>query len=244
VVLRDVTQRKRFEEEIRRGMQLRDDMVGIVSHDLRNPVAAVKMLAGAILRDSGSGESDDLRHNLELIRTAAVQMETLISDLLDVTRLEAGRLAVHPEPVAANLLVGKAIETLLPLAEEKGISVETRLDASAGDVLADEPRIHQVLANLIGNAIKFTPSGGCITVSTRVLEDSVEFCVEDTGPGIAADQLPHIFERYWQSRRTERHGAGLGLPIAKGIIEAHNGTIRAESEAGGGARMYFTLGRA
>lgn len=243
VVLRDVTQRKRFEEEINRGLQLRDDMVGIVSHDLRNPVAAVKMLAGAMLRDAEKSGNSEFHGNLELIRSAANQMETLISDLLDVTRLEAGRLAVHLEPIPANDLVKGAIATLKPLAAEKGIEIRTSLAKDAGEVMADESRIHQVLSNLIGNALKFTPSGGRVTVHTRAREDLVEFCVEDTGPGIPADQLPHIFKRYWQSRRTERHGAGLGLPIAKGIIAAHGGTIHAESEPGGGAKLYFTLAR-
>ena len=243
VVLRDVTERKRFEEQINRGLQLRDDMVGIVSHDLRNPVAAVKMLATAILRDAKSA-SGDFRNNLELIRAASLQMETLISDLLDVTKLEAGALGVNLEAHDANAIVGDAIGTLMPLAEEKNIALETRLDKKAGAVLADEARIHQVLSNLIGNALKFTPAEGRVTVSTRALEDRVEFCVEDTGPGIPPAQLPHIFKRYWQSRRTERHGAGLGLPIAKGIIAAHHGTIHAESEAGRGTRLYFTLPRA
>jgi len=244
VVLRDVTQRKRFEEQINRGLQLRDDMVGIVSHDLRNPVAAVKMLAGAILRDADGAGTEEFKNNLKLISTAAEQMETLISDLLDVTRLEAGRLSVHPEPVSANALVTTALATLQPLAAEKGIKLVTALDENAGDVVADDARIHQVLSNLIGNALKFTPAGGTVKVSTTPDDGRVEFCVEDTGPGIPADQLPHIFKRYWQSRRTERHGAGLGLPIAKGIVAAHEGTIHAESEPGKGTRLYFTLERA
>jgi len=244
VVLRDVTQRKRFEEEINRGLQLRDDMVGIVSHDLRNPVAAVKMLAGAMLRDADKSSRADLNNNLGLIRSASEQMETLISDLLDVTKLEAGRLAVHPEPVSADALVKTAISTLKPIADERKIELVATLDEDAGDVIADAARIQQVLSNLIGNALKFTPAGGTVRVSTRAREDRIEFCVEDTGPGIPPEQLPHIFKRYWQSRRTERHGAGLGLPIAKGIIAAHEGTIHAESEPGGGTRLYFTLARA
>lgn len=243
VVLRDVTQRKRFEEEIRRGLQLRDDMVGIVSHDLRNPVAAVKMLANAILRTTDGSASEDLRNRLALIGTAADQMDTLIGDLLDVTRLEAGRLAVNVESTDANELVTDALGTLLPIAQEKQIDLGTRLDEGAGNVLADRSRIHQVLSNLIGNALKFTQSAGHVTVSTHALEDLVQFCVQDDGPGIPEAQLPHIFERYWQSRRTERHGAGLGLPIAKGIITAHHGTIHAESEAGVGTRVCFTLAR-
>jgi PAS domain S-box-containing protein len=243
VVLRDVTQRKRFEEEINRGLQLRDDMVGIVSHDLRNPVAAVKMLADAIIRDADRCADEDVKTNIALIRTAANQMDTLISDLLDVTRLEAGRLEVQPEPVSAAWLVEASLSTLQPLATEKGIILRTVLPADVGDVVADEARIHQVLSNLIGNSLKFTPSGGSVTVSTKAREDRVEFCVEDNGPGISTEQLPHIFKRYWQSRRTERHGAGLGLPIAKGIIAAHGGTIHAESEIGKGTRLYFTLQR-
>jgi signal transduction histidine kinase len=198
------------------------------------------MLAGAILRDT-TDASEDVRSNLALIRTASEQMETLISDLLDVTRLEAGRLAVHLEPVESNILVMHAIATLAPIADEKGIDLKIKLDKNAGEVLADADRIQQVLSNLIGNALKFTPAAGLVTVSTRALEDRVEFCVEDNGPGIPEAQLPHIFERYWQSRRTERHGAGLGLPISKGIIAAHHGTIHAESESGVGTKLYFTL---
>ena len=243
VVLRDVTQRKRFEEQINRGLQLREDMVGIVSHDLRNPVAAVKMLADAILREADRCASEEVKHNVELIRTAANQMDTLISDLLDVNRLEAGSMSVHLEPVSANALVKTALSTLRPLAMEKRIGIQTSLPEEVGDVFADEARIHQVLSNLIGNALKFTPAGGTVKVSTKPREDSVEFCIEDNGPGIPPEQLPHIFKRYWQSRRTERHGAGLGLPIAKGLVAAHSGTIHAESEPEKGTRLYFTLPR-
>jgi PAS domain S-box-containing protein len=242
VVLRDVTQRKRFEQMIQRSVQVRDDMVGIVSHDLRNPVAAVKMLAHALLRGTPEAVAE-VRENLELIGTAAQQMETLISDLLDVTRIEAGRLAVNLQPVDPNALVRDAIRTLAPLAQEKNVEMVIELDEKAVVVLADAHRIQQTLSNLVGNAIKFTPAEGQITVRTRALPEAVEFSVSDTGPGIPDDQLAHIFERYWQSRRTERQGAGLGLPIAKGIVEAHGGSIRAESEPGSGTILVFTLPR-
>lgn len=243
VVLRDVTERRRFEEVIQRGMQVRDDMVGIVSHDLRNPVAAVKMLAGAVLRRLSGGPADETTENVALIKTAAEQMETLISDLLDVTRLEAGNLKVEVCPEDANALVRDALRTLQPLAEEKELALVARLEESSVEVLADPHRVQQALANLVGNSIKFTPSGGTVTVCTRNLADVVEFSVSDSGPGISPEQLPHVFERYWQSRKTERHGAGLGLPIAKGIIQAHGGEIRAESKVGVGTKMVFTLPR-
>ncbi len=243
VVLRDVTQRKMFEEMIQRGVQVRDDMVGIVSHDLRNPVAAVKMLASAILR-RGNDIPSDVVESIGLMRTAAEQMETLISDLLDVTRLEAGKLRVNLQPADPNRLMTDAISTLAPLANAKSLTLTTDLDENAPQVLADATRIQQTLSNLVGNAIKFTLPGGKITVATRTLDYTVQFSVTDTGSGIAADQLPHVFERYWQSRRTERQGAGLGLPIAKGIVEAHGGAIRAESQPGKGTTLIFTLPKA
>lgn len=241
VVLRDITPRKRFEEAIQRGLQARSDMIGIVSHDLRNPAAAVKMLAAAILREHAGAVPENLQQNVALIRNAAEEMESLISDLLDVTRLEAGSLRVELLPVAPDDLVRDSIRTLAPLANAKSLELITELDESAPPVLADAARIHQTLSNLIGNAIKFTPSGGRISVRTRSLPLAVEFSVADSGPGISSDQLPHIFERYWQSRRTERHGAGLGLPIAKGIVEAHGGTLSARSEPGKGTMLIFTL---
>jgi PAS domain S-box-containing protein len=243
VALRDVTQRKRFEEAIQRGIQLRDDMVGIVSHDLRNPVAAVKMLASALMGQS-TALANEGREQIALIKTAAEQMETLISDLLDITRLEAGRLRVEAHEIDPNELVRDALRTLEPIANEKAITLTTNLDESAPFVLADADRIQQVLSNLVGNAIKFTPEGGRVTVSTKTLDLTVQFSVSDTGRGIPEEQLPFIFERYWQSRRTERHGAGLGLPIAKGIIEAHDGVLRAESTPGQGATLIFTLPKA
>ena len=146
VVLRDVTQRKRFEDLIQRGLQLRDDMVGIVSHDLRNPVAAIKMLAGAMLRGEDSVPLAETFANLAVIRTAAEEMEALISDLLDVTRLEAGRLQVHMEPVDASELAGQALATLAPLAHQRSLELITDFDENAADVLADRARIQQVLS--------------------------------------------------------------------------------------------------
>jgi PAS domain S-box-containing protein len=224
----------------RAALRSREEIIGVVSHDLRNPVAAVKMLSRAALRetdDSGTSRAE----NILLIAKAAEQMDALIRDLLDVSRLDEGQLAIHQEPVDPSVLLNGLLQTLLPLVEEKGIKVDLQLEAGLPKVLADSERIQQTISNLVGNAIKFTPSGGRITVRTRSTGDEVIVSVIDTGTGISAEQLPKVFDRYWQSARTDREGAGLGLAIAKGIVESHGGRIWIESKLGQGATASFTF---
>lgn len=229
----------RLHDEVRSSLRARNEMIGIVSHDLRNPVAAVKMLSGAVLRadDRNTVATSD---RIALMSQAAEQMDALIRDLLDVSRLDAGGLRVDPEAIDARELIIESLKTLVPLAEEQSIHFVTDLSASLPKVLADRERIQQALSNLVGNAIKFTPAGGTITVRAETGPESVEVSISDTGKGISPDDLPRVFERYWQSDRTVRHGAGLGLPIAKGIIEAHGGRIWIES-SDAGTRVTFTL---
>lgn len=230
----------RLHDEVRSSLRARNEMIGIVSHDLRNPVAAVKMLGGAVLRaDDRNTEANT--ESIALMCQAAEQMDALIRDLLDVSRLDAGRLRVDPEVIDSRELIVESLKTLAPLTEEQSIHFVTELPASLPKVLADRERIQQALSNLVGNAIKFTPAGGTIAVRARTAPGSVEISVSDTGAGISPEDLPRVFERYWQSDRTERHGGGLGLPIAKGIVEAHGGRIWIESGVDAGTRVTFTL---
>jgi PAS domain S-box-containing protein len=224
----------------RAALRSREEIIGVVSHDLRNPVAAVKMLSRAALHEM----NDDVTsraENILLIAQAAEQMDALIRDLLDVSRLDAGQLAIHQEPVDPSSLLNGSLQTLLPLVEEKGIELDLQLEAGLPKVLADSERIQQTISNLVGNAIKFTPSGGKIIVRTRSTGEEVIVSVIDSGTGISAEQLPKVFDRYWQSARTDRDGAGLGLAIAKGIVERHGGRIWIESKPGQGATASFTL---
>ena len=244
VVLRDITEQVALRKRLQTAVNARDDTVSVVAHDLRNPVSAVKMLSAALLQRVESERlSDESKEQLTLIRQAALQMDRLIQDLLDVTRVETGRLVIEPEPIAVVALIDSALETLRPLVENAGIALSEEVAPALPRVSADRQRIAQVLSNLIGNSIKATPSGGRISVRARRNDGAVEVAVQDTGSGIAADQLSHIFDRFWQSERSSirTRGAGLGLPIAKGIIEAHGGKLWAESKAGGGATFYFTL---
>jgi signal transduction histidine kinase len=226
-------------EAVRGSLRAREEIVGVVSHDLRNPVAAVKMLSGALL--TGGDVPNVARESLSLIADAAEQMDSLIRDLLDVTRMDVGQLQLAPEPVDPSELLDEALRTLRPLIEDRKIELDVQVEKGLPKVRADIERVQQVISNLVGNAIKFTPSGGRITVAARGDDGEVVFSVADTGRGIAEDQLPKVFDRYWQSTRTDRQGAGLGLAIAKGIVEGHGGAISIESKPDKGTCVEFTL---
>ena len=245
-VLRDVSARYRAEEALHQAIRARDDMMGIVSHDLRNPASAVKMLARSILAESRErGDIPlDVAERVEIMLQAAAQIDALIQDLLDVTRLEAGRLTVSPREVAPRPLVEAALYAMRTLAESSGVALEASYADELPMVYADPERVTQLLSNLVGNALKFTPAGGRVEVRVRPYDEGTLVSVIDTGDGIPAEQLPHVFDRFFQvssARLGARHGAGLGLPIARGIVEAHGGTIWIESAAGRGTTVRFTL---
>jgi PAS domain S-box-containing protein len=219
----------------------RDEMLGVVAHDLRNPLNTVAMGA-SLLSELIPDTQGSLRRQAEIMRRAADRMNRLIQDLLDVKRIESGRLAVEPRPAAPGALVAEAVEMLRPLATAGSLALEAEVGEDAPQVLADPPRVQQVLSNLVGNAIKFTPAGGRVALRAEPLPDwEVRFVVADTGPGIPPEELPHVFGQFWQARHTDRRGIGLGLAIAKGIVEAHGGRIWVESQVGVGSNFYFTL---
>ena len=243
VVLRDITEQVELQKRLQHAVSARDDTVSVVAHDLRNPVSAVKMLSSALHRSQGDRLSPDGADQLRLIREAALQMDRLIQDLLDVTRVETGRLTLDKEPIETDTLLDEALQTLRPLVEEAGLHLSVELSGSLPKVDADPERVGQVVSNLIGNAIKATQRGGRITVSAKEIDSAVQVSVSDTGRGIPADQLPHIFDRFWQSAHSSirSRGAGLGLPIALGIVRAHGGQLWAESEPTRGATFHFTI---
>ena len=186
--------------------------------------------------------SDERRVALaEKVERAAKRMTRLIEDLLDVTRVDSGRLSVEPEAHEGDQLLSDALELLRPLADEKSIRIERWAAEGLGMVLADRERVLQVFSNLGGNAIKFTPKSGRVTLTADLDGAMVRFAVADTGPGILEENQARIFDRFWQARKTDRQGAGLGLAIAKGIVEAHGGKIWVESEVGFGTTFFFTL---
>jgi PAS domain S-box-containing protein len=235
-----VVEHARLFHEAEQATRARDDVLAVVAHDLRNPLNTVTMAAGMML-ETMPVERVQERRQVEIVRRAADRMNRMIQDLLDVKRMESGRLTTDLKPEDPGVLINDTIDMLRPLAASSTIRLETDIEQNLPLVLADAARVQQVLSNLVGNAVKFTPRDGRITVCAERLDAEVRFAVIDTGPGIPAEQLPHIFGRFWQAKTSDRRGIGLGLAIAKGIVEGHNGRIWVESHVGLGSTFYFTL---
>jgi two-component system, sensor histidine kinase and response regulator len=216
--------------------RVRDDVLATVSHDLKNPLGTI-FTSSTLLLDMEMSP-DAVRRQLEIIRRTAQRMDRLIQDLLDVSRLEAGHFSLELQPESAASLMAEAHELLASMAQAKDIGVTMRISHDDVLVNADRNRVLQVFSNLIGNAVKFTEEGGRITLTAGVDGDYMRFSVIDTGTGISAEDLPHIFDRFWHG--AEGGGSGLGLAIARGIVEAHGGSITADS-SGAGSTFSFTL---
>lgn len=230
-------------ERARRATILRDDVLGIVAHDLRNPLNAMQMAADALRFPAAGSAGRRLRETaVNSIRSSVERMGRLIEDLLDAGRLEHGW---GPEDAAALPLAGlleSAVDPFRPRARSAGIELTVRIGAGPPEeVRGEERRLLQVLSNLLDNALKFTPEGGSITVSAEPVGDSVLVSVVDTGAGIAEESLDHLFDRFWQAKSARRAGAGLGLFIARRIVEGHGGRIWVESARGRGSAFRFTL---
>ena len=220
--------------------RLSGELLAIVSHDLRTPLSTIA-LGTTLLEDASQGQ-EDRTHVIEIIKRAADRMERLIKDLQEMGRLDAGRtLRVDARSVELATLLREACEALRIQAGTKQLDVSCDLPAPPIAVCADPDRICQVLGNLIGNAIKFTPRGGRIVLAARREGREVRVSVTDQGPGIPEADLPRVFEPYWQAESTARQGAGIGLKIAKGLVEAHGGRIWVESKVGEGTTFSFTL---
>jgi signal transduction histidine kinase len=226
--------------EARAEARCREQALAAVSHEMRSPLQVISIASGALLR-AWPADTALLpeRRQIAVIAQSAERMRRLAGDLLDLARMDAGSFSVTPEPVRVGVLLHSALEVYRPLAEQKDV----RLCVAPFPTLSafvDEQRVHQVFANLIGNAVRYTPAGGTITLSAEAEEGAVRFSVTDTGAGIAPENLPRVFERFWQGD-SARGCAGLGLAISRAIVEAHDGTIRVDSEPGQGTTFSFTL---
>jgi PAS domain S-box-containing protein len=230
----------RMYDELVQAVRTRDEVLAVVSHDLRNGLGTILTAARLLLESSADGPRRTRR--LETIARTCAGLNRLMQDLLDVARLEAGQgLTLERQPHDASALLREGCELLTHQAEDKSIEFECEVGAELGAVSVDRDRFLQVLSNIIGNAVKFTPEGGRISVKAERIADSIQVSISDTGPGIKPEDLERIFESYWQAARTARLGTGLGLPIAKGIVEAHEGRIWANSRPGFGSTFHFTL---
>jgi signal transduction histidine kinase len=221
--------------------RFREEIIGIVSHDLRNPLNVIALAVQAMERKMML--PGVTVQSCDKIRRSAHQMSRLIDDLLDVVKLEAHALPLVRRTVDVAALISEAYESLRVLAENKGVVLRREVHGEVSPVLADRERLLQVLMNLGGNALRFTPSQGIVVLSVEPCADAVRFSVRDSGPTIAPEDVPRVFDRFYQSRREKRQGADLGLAIAKGIVLAHGGKIGVESRPGDGVTFSFTLPR-
>jgi PAS domain S-box-containing protein len=231
----------RLREALEQAVRARDEVQAVVAHDLRSPLNGLVLEATLLKRQRTPIDAVAGLRLADAVLRGAKRMDRLIQDLLDIARVESGQMKLAPRPLDPRGLIDDAIDAHRLAAEEAGVElVRAPLDALP-PVRADAERLAQALGNLVGNALKFTPAGGRITLGARRVGTDVAFRVEDTGSGIPADALAHVFDRFWQVRRFDRRGAGLDLAIVKGIVEAHGGRITVESEPGAGTAFELTL---
>ncbi len=236
---RDVTERRRDEAR-------RLDFYSIIAHDLRSPLSTILLRTEMIFRGKHGILPAGLLLDMRKIESNVRSMIAMINDFLDLARLEGSGYKLDREPLDLAELLRSAVEDLRPLLDASRLSARSELPIEAISIVGDPRRLGQVLSNLLGNAIKFTPAGGRITVRAELLAEDVEVSVEDTGRGIAPEVLPTLFQRYARALDTQHEvsGTGLGLMIVREIVEAHGGTVGVESHPGEGSRFWFRLPRA
>jgi signal transduction histidine kinase len=225
-------------KEAEAAIQTRDNVLAIISHELRNPLNTIGMTTSFLELPLPEEEKTI---QLQVIQRAIGRMSRLLNDLLDVSAIESGRLRLEKSPLRLPPLLREVCASFQNEAAQKALDLSCTLLADFPLIQGDRGRLMQALANLVSNAIKFTPPNGRICVSAHRGEGEVIISVEDTGAGIPAADLPHIFERFWHAHRSKQGGTGLGLAITKGIIEAHGGRIWVESKASAGTTMEFSL---
>ena len=248
VVLRDVTEQKQQEKERERLYQdalratrMRDDVLGIVAHDLRSPLSTILLQTNLLQRQQKAEPDARSDKPLETIERVARRMNRLIQDLLEVTQIDAGKLSIERARVPSAPLIQDTLVSQRLRASSVSLDLRSEVSDELPDIWADRDRLMQVFENLVGNALKFTESGGSVTIGSKSGNGEVLFSVADTGAGITPEQVPHLFDRFWQSGKADRRGAGLGLAIVKGIVEAHGGRIWVESTLGAGSTFSFTI---
>ncbi len=234
IVIQDLTHVRRLET-------IRRDFISNISHELRTPLAALKAVVET-LRDGALHDPPTAQRFLTHIESELNNLTQVVQELLELSRIESGKAPVNQRPTLLEDLITLPVERLRPQAERAGLRLEVTLPAEQLLILADAERVHQILINLLHNAIKFTPTGGTLTVAAHIVGNEVTIAVQDTGVGIAAEDLPRIFERFYKGDRARAsEGTGLGLAIAKHLVQAHGGRIWAESRQGVGSKFTFTL---
>lgn len=245
---KDISEQKGIEEELRSLNEAKSNFVSMVSHELRTPLTSVKSFVEIMIDESAPTPPDKQRRYLHIINEECDRLDHLISDLLDLQKAEAGAVELRRDHVVVAEVVHQALQLYAPVAERQHITLDGELHDSTppGTVCGDRDKLYQVLGNLLNNALKFTPRGGCVTVRQDTLDGEIRLTVTDTGPGLKPAELERVFDKFYQVDNTiARHveGTGLGLAICREIVQAHEGKIWADSEPGHGATFGMRLPR-
>lgn len=237
----DVTDYQKTNEQLKAAVSIREDILAIVSHDLKNPLGSIEMSTD-ILKESLRGEETLERvEMLKIIERSVRHMKRLIGDLLSFAKIQSGNFTIEMQRLSLRKLLFDAQQAVLHSAIKKGVHIRVDIKTNSDIILCDHDRLLEVLSNILGNAIKFSRASGLVRLKVSDQKDCYHFSVHDEGPGISSENMPHLFDRYWQAKETAHQGAGLGLAIAKGIILGHHGEIWAESKPGTGTIMHFTI---
>jgi PAS domain S-box-containing protein len=234
--VRDITRFREAEE-------IKSTFISVISHELKTPVALIKGYVGTLRREDVNWDREIIKDSLEVIEEEADRLTGLIENLLEASRLQAGGLSINTSDVALNTIAERVAKRLRTQSSIHTINVD--FPENFPIVMADENRLEQVLSNLISNSIKYSPQGGEIKISGQVRPTQVIICVSDEGPGVAPEDIPHIFDRFYRSSNAKKttKGAGLGLYLARAVIEAHGGRIWVDPRPGKGARICFSIPR-
>ncbi len=239
VLLHDISEWRRVE-------RMRSDFVANVSHELRTPITALKGFAETLL-DGALDDRETGRQFVEIMKDEADRIGRLVEDLLDLSRIEAKQVQLHPTPVLASALLQKVVDTFFGQAADAGVTLSSEVLSVGCVALGDADRLQQVLINLVSNALQFTPADGSIVLSAERVGDRIVFAVQDSGVGIPAADVGRVFERFYRVDKTRSRrsgGTGLGLAIVKHIVEAHGGHVGVYSEVGRGSRFFFDVASA
>jgi PAS domain S-box-containing protein len=238
-ILIDITEHKRLERELRASIELRERVLAVVSHDLRNPLGTIALAMSTM--PSTAREDGGIAKRVDIAERATRVMETLIHDLLDIATIQTGKLTPQLTDETVDAVLEEAIALHAPLAHEKGLTLVDNTRLAGVQLRCDRTRMMQLLGNLLGNAIKFCRKGDIITLGGSTDDHALRLQISDTGPGIPPDDIPHLFEPYWSTARSRQRGTGLGLFICSAIVEAHGGQLTVESCVGAGTTFHIAL---
>jgi signal transduction histidine kinase len=232
----------RLHQTASRALAARDELLAFVTHDLRNFLTTIIFGAEVLAQSGSKGERRSGRRQVDAIRQAGIRMASVLDALRDAGMIEAGQFRIESRSDDLRGLLAESVGMMQVRADMRQVRLELRISSDLPELSFDHERIHQVLANLVGNAIEHSLPGGLVLLEAAFVrdEDYVRITVRDEGPGISPESLPHLFERYWRKDTHDRKGTGLGLFIAKGIVEAHEGSLSVETEIGRGTTFMFS----